>query len=59
MAAVLLQNGRVAFLDKVENYTQVKLENGHYAYSTEYDPATNEVVGLEVKVRQGPAVLKL
>jgi hypothetical protein len=59
MAAVLLQNGRVVFLDKVANYTQVKLDNGHYAYSAEYDPATNEVVGLELKVRQGPAMLDL
>jgi hypothetical protein len=41
MHAGLLPNGKVVFLDKVENYTQIKLPNGQYAYSTEYDPVTN------------------
>ncbi|KAK4894700.1 hypothetical protein LTR27_007088 [Elasticomyces elasticus] len=41
MHAALMPNGRVVFLDKVEDYTQVKLSNGHYAYSAEYDPVTN------------------
>lgn len=50
MHAGLMPNGRVIFLDKVENYTQIKLSDGHYAYSAEYDPATNEVVGLSYKV---------
>ncbi|KAL9043525.1 MAG: hypothetical protein Q9214_003292 [Letrouitia sp. 1 TL-2023] len=49
MHAGLMQNGRVIFLDKVENYTQIKLSNGQYAYSAEYDPATNKVVGLPYK----------
>ncbi|KAL9600540.1 MAG: hypothetical protein Q9219_003086 [cf. Caloplaca sp. 3 TL-2023] len=49
MHAGLMQNGRVIFLDKVENYTQIKLANGQYAYSAEYDPATNKVVGLPYK----------
>ncbi|KAL8719227.1 MAG: hypothetical protein Q9225_003754 [Loekoesia sp. 1 TL-2023] len=49
MHAGLMQNGRVVFLDKVENYTQIKLPNGQYAYSAEYDPATNKVVGLPYK----------
>ncbi|KAI4165289.1 MAG: hypothetical protein LQ342_001157 [Letrouitia transgressa] len=49
MHAGLMQNGRVIFLDKVENYTQIKLANGQYAYSAEYDPATNQVVGLPYK----------
>ena len=49
MHAGLLQNGRVVFLDKVENYTQIKLSNGQYAYSAEYDPASNAVVGLPYK----------
>lgn len=49
MHAGLLPNGRVVFLDKVENYTQIKLPNGQYAYSAEYDPATNNVVGLSYK----------
>jgi hypothetical protein len=46
MHAGLMPNGRVFFLDKVENYTQLVLPNGQYAYSSEYDPATNKVVGL-------------
>ena len=50
MHAGLMQNGRVVFLDKIENYTQIKLGNGQFAYSAEYDPATNEVVGLGYKV---------
>lgn len=50
MHAGLLQNGRVVFLDKVENYSQIKLPNGQFAYSAEYDPATNKVVGLTYKV---------
>lgn len=44
-----MPNGRVVFLDKVENYTQLKLPNGYYAYSSEYDPATNQVVPLAYK----------
>lgn len=51
MHAGLMPNGRVIFLDKVENYTQIKLGNGQYAYSAEYDPATNKAVGLSYKVR--------
>jgi hypothetical protein len=49
MHAGLLPNGRVVFLDKVENYTNVKLPNGQYAYSTEYDPATNKYTPLAYK----------
>ena len=49
MHAGLMQNGRVISLDKVENYTQVKLSDGQYAYSAEYDPATNKVVPLSYK----------
>ncbi|KAI9674055.1 MAG: hypothetical protein M1829_003898 [Trizodia sp. TS-e1964] len=41
MHAGLLPNGRVVFLDKVENYGQLKLANGQFAYSAEYDPITN------------------
>lgn len=36
MHAGLMPNGRVVFLDKVENYTQIKLPDGQYAYSAEY-----------------------
>ncbi|KAK4495059.1 hypothetical protein PRZ48_013386 [Zasmidium cellare] len=46
MHAGLLPNGRVVFLDKVEDYSKLNLSNGRYAYSSEYDPATNEVVPL-------------
>ncbi|KAI9778276.1 MAG: hypothetical protein M1839_008301 [Geoglossum umbratile] len=49
MHAGLLPNGRVFFLDKIENYTQLKLPSGYYAYSSEYDPTTNTVVPLEYK----------
>lgn len=49
MHAGLMPNGRVIFLDKVENYTQIKLPNGQYAYSAEYDPATNKAVGIQYK----------
>jgi hypothetical protein len=46
MHAALMPNGCVVFLDKIENYTQVNLTTGGYAYSSEYDPVTNEVVPL-------------
>ena len=49
MHAGLLPNGKVVFLDKVEDYTQIKLGNGQYAYSAEYDPETNQAVGLAYK----------
>jgi hypothetical protein len=49
MHAALMPNGRVVFLDKIENYTQVNLTTGRYAYSSEYDPVTNEVVPLAVQ----------
>ena len=50
MHAGLMPNGRVVFLDKVENYTQIKLPDGQYAYSAEYDPETNKAVGLQYYV---------
>lgn len=49
MHAGLMPNGRVVFLDKVENYTEIKLPNGQYAYSSEYDPATQQLVPLAYK----------
>ena len=49
MHAALMPNGRVVFLDKVENYTHLKLSDGYYAYSSEYDPATNLAVPLAYK----------
>ena len=50
MHAGLMPNGRVIFLDKVENYTQIKLSDGQYAYSAEYDPETNKAVGIQYYV---------
>lgn len=38
MHAALLPNGNVIFLDKLENYTETKLPNGRYAYSSIYNP---------------------
>lgn len=49
MHAGLMQNGKVVFLDKVENYTQLKLGNGQYAYSSEYDPVTQKLTPLAYK----------
>lgn len=46
MHAALMPNGRVMFLDKLENYTQLRTADGYYAMSSEYDPATNKVVPL-------------
>ena len=56
MHAGLMQNGRVIFLDKVEENSQIKLGNGRWAYSAEYDPATNKVVGLSYKVSRHPII---
>lgn len=49
MHAGLMPNGKVVFLDKVENYTELKLANGQYAYSSEYDPATQKLTPLAYK----------
>jgi hypothetical protein len=49
MHAGLMPNGRVIFLDKVENYTDLKLPNGQYAYSSEYDPTTQKLTPLSYK----------
>jgi hypothetical protein len=46
MHAALMPNDRAVFLDKVENYTQLTLSDGYYAYSSEYDPTSNQVVPL-------------
>ncbi|CAL3967877.1 unnamed protein product [Diplocarpon coronariae] len=46
MHAALMPNGRVFFLDKLENYTQLRTANGYYAMSAEYDPVTNQAVPL-------------
>ncbi|KAK2751419.1 hypothetical protein FQN55_000693 [Onygenales sp. PD_40] len=49
MSAALMPNNRVIFIDKVENYTQLVLDNGQYAYSAEYDPVRNTVKPLSYK----------
>ena len=49
MHAALMENGRVVFLDKVENWTQLLLPDGHFAYSSEYDVSTNIAVSLQYK----------
>ncbi|KAF9735095.1 hypothetical protein PMIN03_003943 [Paraphaeosphaeria minitans] len=49
MHAGLMPNGKVVFLDKVENYTELKLGNGQYAYSSEYDPNTQTLTPLSYK----------
>lgn len=49
MHAGLMPNGKVVFLDKVENYTELKLPNGQYAYSSEWDPNTQKLAPLAYK----------
>jgi hypothetical protein len=44
-----MPNGKVVFLDKVENYTELKLANGRYAFSSEYDPVTQKLTPLAYK----------
>jgi len=46
MHAGVLANGQVFFLDKLENYTQLRTQNGYYAMSSEYNPTTNIPVAL-------------
>lgn len=38
MHAAAMSNGKVVFLDKIENYTELRLPNGQLAYSSLYDP---------------------
>ncbi|KIW16351.1 hypothetical protein PV08_06402 [Exophiala spinifera] len=47
-AAVLPPHGKVVFLDKVENYTELLLPNNRYAYSSLYDPISHELYPLSV-----------
>ena len=46
MHAGLMENGRVFFLDKLQNYSQLRTADGYYAMSSEYDPETNTVAPL-------------
>lgn len=50
MHAALMPNGKVVFLDKIETYTQLRLDNGELAYSTEWDPESGQLVPLSYKV---------
>lgn len=43
MHAALLSNGKVVFLDKIEDRNKVLQPNGSAAYSCVYDPATKDV----------------
>lgn len=52
MHAALMPNGRIVFLDKIEDYTKLNITTNttnFYAYSSEYDPETNTVVPLAYK----------
>ena len=49
MHAALLPNGRVVFIDKVENYTELTLPNGRFAYAAEWDPSHNNLSALSMK----------
>jgi hypothetical protein len=51
MHAALMPNGKVMFLDKIENYTQLTFENGEFAYSSEWDPVSGKVTPLAYKAR--------
>ncbi|KAI1005692.1 hypothetical protein K3495_g2532 [Podosphaera aphanis] len=46
MHAGLLPNGKVFFLDKLENYSQIRTSDGQYAMSAEYDPITRRPIAL-------------
>lgn len=47
-AAVLPPDGKVIFLDKVEDYSELQLPNNRYAYSSLYDPSTHKLTPLPV-----------
>ncbi|KAG9247386.1 carbohydrate-binding module family 18 protein [Calycina marina] len=49
MHAILMSNGRVVFLDKLENYSQLRLLNGRFAMSSEYDPKENKAFPLSYR----------
>ncbi|RKF61376.1 Aldehyde oxidase GLOX [Erysiphe neolycopersici] len=46
MHAGLMPNGKVFFLDKLQNYSQIKTEDGEYAMSAEFDPETRKPIPL-------------
>jgi len=47
-AALLPPTGKVVFLDKVESYSELRLPNDRFAYSSLYDPDTHEAIPLSV-----------
>ena len=48
MHAAVMADGKVMFIDKMETYTELKLPNGRYAYSSFYDPENNALTPLSV-----------
>jgi hypothetical protein len=49
MHAAVLPDGTVMFLDKIEDRSQLLLSDGRNAYSSLYDPATQDLIPLEVQ----------
>jgi hypothetical protein len=47
-AALLPPSGKVIFIDKVENYSELRLPNDRWAYSSLYDPETHQASPLAV-----------
>ena len=50
MHAALMPNGKVVFLDKIENYTKLQFDNEEFAYSSEWDPVSGKVTPLAYEV---------
>ena len=48
MHAAVMADGKVMFIDKMETYTELKLPNGRYAYSSYYDPENSALTPLSV-----------
>lgn len=48
MHAAVLPDGKVMFLDKIENRSQLNLPDGRRAYSSIFDPDTGLTTSLEV-----------
>ncbi|KAH8601633.1 glyoxal oxidase N-terminus-domain-containing protein [Bisporella sp. PMI_857] len=49
MHAGLMSNGHVIFLDKLEDYSQLKLPNGRFAMSSEFDASNGKAIPLAYK----------
>ncbi|KHJ35015.1 putative glyoxal oxidase [Erysiphe necator] len=46
MHAGLMPNGKVFFLDKLQNYSQIRTKDGEYAMSAEFNPKSGRPVAL-------------